>query len=212
VPEVDAVVMPWREQVHYGTRRNGYHGGLTPQELFVPVVVVSADDLEGWTPSAVRRPGWWYHSTVRREGSAVVSPPTRPVAPSPVADAAPTLFDVEDRVDVTDAVASEKLTAAVPSWIADLLASAMFAGQRRNPRVRVSDDELERLLVAFDRMGVTTWPEPRLADEAGLPAARIGRYVAQLQDLLNVDGYPVVTVTDGAVRFDRALLARQFGL
>lgn len=92
------------------------------------------------------------------------------------------------------------------------MASATFAGQRRNPLVRVSDEELERLLVAFDRMGVTTWPEPRLADEAGLPAARIGRYVAQLQDLLNVDGYPVVTVTDGTVRFDRALLVRQFSL
>ncbi len=51
-----------------------------------------------------------------------------------------------------------------------------------------------------------------LAAEAALRAARIDRYVAQLQDLLNVDGYGVVTTTGDEVRFDRALLSRQFSM
>jgi hypothetical protein len=99
-----------------------------------------------------------------------------------------------------------------PAWVEALLASELFATRRRNPRVRVGDDELRRLLTVLDAMGSMSIPENRLAEEARLPLVRIGRYVAQLQDLLNIDGYPVLTATDGAVRFDRALLERQFGL
>ncbi|MGH9227961.1 MAG: BREX-2 system phosphatase PglZ [Acidimicrobiales bacterium] len=213
VPGVDAIVMPWREQLHYGTRRNGYHGGLTPQELFVPVVTLSADDLEGWTPTAVRRPPWWYQTAVLGEPGLAPSPAARPSRPAE-APATPTLFDVDEPTPAPagDAGTVGEPAPTAPPWVPRLLASELFGAQRRNPRVRLGDDELERLLLAFDRMRNVPWPEPRLADEARLPAARIGRYIAQVQDLLNVDGYPVVTAADGAVRFDRALLERQFGL
>jgi hypothetical protein len=214
VPDVGAVVMPWREQLHYGTRRNGYHGGLTPQELFVPLVVLSADDLDGWTPTAVRRPPWWYHTSVPGAPDLSTAPQvTRPSRrPEPIA--APTLFDVDEPSPTRPALGGRAAQAPAtdPEWVRRLLSSELFATQRRNPRVRLGDDELVRLLRALDRVGSMPCPEGRLADEARLPAPRIGRYVAQVQDLLNVDGYPVVTVAEGAVRFDRALLERQFGL
>ena len=43
------VVMPWSEKVRYASRKNGYHGGATPQEVVVPLCVFSTSPcLEGW--------------------------------------------------------------------------------------------------------------------------------------------------------------------
>lgn len=226
VADGSPVVMPWREQVHYGTRRNGYHGGLTPQEVFVPLAVLAVDDLEGWPPTTTRRPTWWHHTPLG------ATSPTAPVnvAPEPAgrrpppASPAPTLFESFGGVaasDVASATAAP-LDVAAPAqapgparpatWVGRVLAAPAVAARRRNPRVRLDDDVLGRLLGVLERAGTTAVMHGRLAQEAQLPPARIGRYVAQLQDLLNVDGYAVVTVRDDEVRFDRALLERQLEL
>ena len=38
------LIAPWSERVRYGMMKNGYHGGLTPQEMVVPIVVLSGTD------------------------------------------------------------------------------------------------------------------------------------------------------------------------
>src|SRR5690606_7936802 len=96
-------------------------------------------------------------------------------------------------------------------WVERVLAAPQLA-ERRGPRIRLGDDEVRRLLAVLEAAGTTPVVHARLAQEAGLPPSRIGRYVAQLQDLLNVDGYAVVTVRDDEVRFDRGLLERQLEL
>lgn len=98
------------------------------------------------------------------------------------------------------------------AWIDALLATPLLVERRANPRVRLGDSELRRLLGVLDAAGTMAVGLARLAAEAELPAARIDRYVAQLQELLNVDGYGVVTTAGDEVRFDRALLNRQFAL
>lgn len=200
-------VLPWREQVRYGPRHNGYHGGITPRELLIPLVVLSSDDLPselGWVATSFRRPVWWQDTSVLRAAPAA-APPLPPIDQ-------PSLFE-QPTVLVPDtpppATAAEPETLA---WVEALLTADRFRQQRANPRVRVGDDELRRMLRVLDATGTMAIAEERLALEADLPAARIGRYIAQLQDLVNVDGYGVVTVADGEVRFDRALLARQFDL
>jgi hypothetical protein len=40
-----AVVMAWSERIRYGAKRNGYHGGASPQEVVVPIAVLSASEL-----------------------------------------------------------------------------------------------------------------------------------------------------------------------
>jgi hypothetical protein len=100
----------------------------------------------------------------------------------------------------------------MPGWIDSLLAVPLLVDRRANPRVRLGDPELRRLLVVLDATGTMAIGLPRLAAEAELPAARIDRYIAQLQELLNVDGYGVVTTAGDEVRFDRTLLERQFSL
>jgi hypothetical protein len=187
-------VLPWQEQLRYGPRRNGYHGGLTPKELFVPLVVLSTEDVpagSGWAPGGFRRPAWWHHTQFRAAAPALV-------ASVPVPAATPTLFDPPPPGSV--------------AWIDSLVAAPLLVERRTNPRVRLGDPELRRLLSVLDAAGTMAVPLPRLAAEAELPAARIDRYVAQLQELLNVDGYGVVTTAGNEIRFDRALLNRQFSL
>jgi hypothetical protein len=122
---------------------------------------------------------------------------------------APTLFDEPpEPIAPPEPVAR----AAEPAWVEALLASPLLAARRANPRIRVGDDELRRLLSVLDAAGSMAVGMQRLAQEADLPAARIHRYVAQLQELLNVDGYGVLTTLGDEVRLDRALLDRQFGL
>jgi hypothetical protein len=211
VADGQVAILPWQEQVRYGPRRNGYHGGMTPQELFVPLVVLSTEDVDGWTLTGTVRPPWWHHQAAQ---IPVVAPSRRPTVAAP---AAPTLFDLgagtaPDPTEVgrgSAEVAQPIGTDDGSDWIDQLLGNDVVARRRRHPRHRLGDDEVRRLLTVLDAWSGMAIDERRLAEEAALPPARIGRYVAQLQDLLNIDGYPVVTAVDGDVHFDRDLLDRQ---
>jgi hypothetical protein len=208
VTDSGRAVLPWREQLRYGPRRNGYHGGLTPKELFVPLVVLSTDDLpetSGWAPAGFRRPAWWHHTQLR--------PTAAPAAPAATGGpVAPSLFDPPPVAPPAATAATATTATPPPPWVDALLAAPLLIARRANPRVRLADPELRRLLGVLDAAGTMAVGANRLAAEAELPAARIDRYVAQLQELLNVDGYGVVTATGDEVRFDQALLVRQFAL
>ena len=55
-------------------------------------------------------------------------------------------------------------------------------------------------------------PLDRLAATTQLPATRIARYVSQLQQLVNIDGYGILTVSGEEAHFDRTLLDTQLGV
>lgn len=189
----DAVILPFVEQRFYGVRKNGYHGGYTPQELLVPVAVLSASDqLEGWQPVPFSPPAWWYRSASEK-------PPSVPLLTAPrkqPTSAAPTLFDEIER---DERIPWEKgvVAALEPFW---------------TPQIRLTPEEAEVLLRVLAESGGMATHQTRLAELSGLPQARIGRFVSQLQQLVNVDGYGVITVVNGEVRLDRPLLERQLGL
>ena len=39
------IVVPWSERIRYGSRKNGYHGGISPQEVVVPMCVMARAGL-----------------------------------------------------------------------------------------------------------------------------------------------------------------------
>lgn len=56
------VVVPWDEQLRYGTRREGYHGGVSLAEITVPVLVlvpVGSEAPSGWVVAGEQAPEWW---------------------------------------------------------------------------------------------------------------------------------------------------------
>lgn len=195
------ITVPWAEQVHYGTRRNGYHGGITPQELFVPLAVfVTGGTGDDWPARTFQPPAWWRHTP------PVVLPDTQTMVPEPVA--APEPADASDRLFNPDD--NDPGRVAPPTeWDERVLAAL---AELRPAGLRITDDDVRRLLRALDEYPGDAVPEPRLAELAGVPAPRLPGYIAQLQRLVNIDGYGIVTAANGEVRFDRELLERQLGL
>jgi hypothetical protein len=197
VVEGGSAILAFAEQLRYAPLRNGYHGGLTPAELIVPVAVLVTDDLPGWEPTAYPPPPWWHHTPARAPQPA---PLQRAAGKKRAAPLTPSLFGEEP--------AHAPPEPAAP-WLAEILEAApVAAGLARS---RLSQHDVRRLLHALDRAG-GFMSEGRLADEAALPSNRIGGYIAQLQRLVNLDGYAVVETREGEVRFDRELLERQLGL
>ena len=98
------------------------------------------------------------------------------------------------------------------AWIAGLLGSAVFAAQRRLAGRQAPDDRLVQIcLQALDeRHGCTS--RQMLAQVLGLSDVRLRRLLAGLQRLLNVDGYHIIAVDEGAgtITLNRQLLAQHF--
>ncbi len=61
IPDTKRLVAPRTEKLRYGVKKNGYHGGLSPQEMRAPIGVLCAiDELPpGWAEASVDTPGWW---------------------------------------------------------------------------------------------------------------------------------------------------------
>jgi len=195
-------VVPFREQLHYDARRNGYHGGLCPQELLIPVAVYAAKDdmLQDWSVTAFNSPAWWAGFDEPEQVATVVEAPAaaKSKRPKGVDDETPTLFDpiVEEE---TVAVPAEQ------SWVAATLAA--LAPYRRQQRLK--DDEIVKLLTALERTGDQALPIDRLATMTALPSHRMTGYISQLQSIVNIDGYSVLSVIANEVRFEKQLLDTQ---
>ena len=58
---LDEVVLAWSERLRYASKRNGYHGGCSPQEALVPVASYRHGPRmdEGWYGSDEAPPIWW---------------------------------------------------------------------------------------------------------------------------------------------------------
>ena len=70
------VVCAWSEQLRYSSKKNGYHGGVAPQEVVIPLNVFLPPriEIEGWRPAAPEQPDWWEDL----QGAAA-----KPLAPAP---------------------------------------------------------------------------------------------------------------------------------
>jgi hypothetical protein len=176
----------WSERARFGPKKNGYHGGASPQEVVVPLAVLAAPtaSLEGWEEAALRYPDWWQGApeAAARPAAAPARPRPRP-AP---ARQQGTLFD--------DTAMPSMIPA--PVWIDALLASEVYLAQKAaSGRVAPADERIRALLEALDdRGGKLT--QPALAQRLGLSPVRIRGTVAAVRRLLNVDGYDVLTLDE----------------
>ncbi|AVA36305.1 BREX-2 system phosphatase PglZ [Cupriavidus metallidurans] len=78
-----AVVCLWGERSRYAGRKNGYHGGLSPQEVTVPlsVFVPSGASLSGWTPAPPNQPEWWELPPILPTQKSTSVAPPQPLCP-----------------------------------------------------------------------------------------------------------------------------------
>ena len=103
---------------------------------------------------------------------------------------------------------------AGPAWIAELLGAETFAAQRAAAsRSQVPGERVVAILAALDDAGGKLLQDA-LARRVNIAPVRLRGTLAVMRQLLNVDGYPVLSVHEdtGDVVLDVALLREQFGL
>ncbi len=205
----NAVVCLWGESTRYGGRKNGYHGGLSPQEVTVPlsVLVPLGLNLPGWTPAPPAQPEWWELPPIPKsnESKTAVALPTRIAGRRATAQAdQPGLF--------TDAELPPTPAPAAQDWIAVLLGGPIYASQRQlAARVALPDEKMRALLTALSERGGKL-SRAALAQRLSLPEVRLGGMLSAVRRILNVDQTPVLVIDEaaGTVELNIALLQQQF--
>lgn len=195
----DRIICAWSEHLRYSSKKNGYHGGVSPQEVVVPlsVFVPSLGSLEGWKPAPPSQPEWWEESVVPEMPAAPSVPKPKKRKPEGTGD----LFGGEEPVAQVD-------------WIAALLASPTYQQQRQlAARVAPRDEDVRGLLEALDGRGGKLG-KAALAQRLGMPLLRVSGFVNAARRVLNVDQSPVLALDESSaqVELNRELLDVQFQL
>src|SRR5262249_168853 len=75
VTGVARIIALWSETVRYSQKKQGYHGGVTPQEVLVPLAVLVPQHrtIAGWEALPEREPVWWSQGEVARP-EALITP------------------------------------------------------------------------------------------------------------------------------------------
>ncbi len=208
------LIAPWSERVRYGSKKNGYHGGLAPQEMIVPIAVLSStDDLpKGWSEQPIDTPAWWDEPSPEPATSVQPIPPLKPTKPQ----AKGTLFDLEDVNSQLSAVSSplEEGKTPVPKWVVRLLTCPVFEEQKRlGGRGVPGDAVLTKLLSVLDQRG-GKMTSAALARALEFPPVRLPGLLAKAERILNVDGYDVLRRDEASdtIELNRDLLLKQFDL
>jgi hypothetical protein len=206
LPDGGRVIVPWSERLRYGPKKNGYHGGATPQEMLIPIGILwpELQPPDGLAELPPDLPAWWTEPTLTHPAGIVVEQPLRQGRDH---RAPPTLFDQPKPALVPPAPLPEP-------WIDALLRSDVFAVQKKlASRARIDEVVLQRVLIAMNSRG-GSMTMPALAGAIGVPEHRLPGLVAVMQRLLNVEGYAILDRQDAAntVVLNIPLLKKQFEL
>jgi len=194
--EGSRLIAPFCEMLRYtANRRLGYHGGLTSQECVAPVAVLAPAlmTIEGWEILPETAPDWWFDGEAAMQ---VERPKARKAGKrkDPQMQVLPLFEDIPG------------------DWVRVLLESSIFAEQMSTFAGRLKQDQVEKSLrVLADRNLVLL--KGVLAQRLELSGLRIDGWIASLQRILNVEGYPVLSVDSSqTVRLNLPLLREQFDI
>ena len=197
------IIVPWTEKLRYGAKKNGYHGGATPQEMVIPIGLFWGDiePPAGFDAMPMDLPEWWTEPTSASAEPVAVKPPSKKSKKSkkPIE---PTLFKI-----------SETPTSETrPQWVDGLLSSEILSRQKQMAgRARVTDEQIEMVVMSLSNRG-GTMTGAALAGALGLPAHRLSGMLALMQRILNVEGYAILDRQDSSdtVVLNIQLLKKQF--
>jgi hypothetical protein len=205
------VVAAVDEVIHYTPKRAGYHGGASPAEVVIPVITllpsVSLLPSEWAAYDAVGHAPLWWHPPVAAPVTSAQPQPVRSTGRKRQAQAVrhddSALFAVGELVSAT--------TGSDASLGAQIVGSPRMASQREFVRRAPDDVSVAALIDGLAQEGRKA-NVAEAADMVGEPPVRMSGYLAHVARLLNVDGYPVLRITDDhqTVELNVPLLKEQF--
>lgn len=193
------IVVPWSEKLRYGTKKTGYHGGITPQEMIIPIAVLTTSDQvpKGWTEAPIDTPVWWEELVITPD--AIAEPIVRPE--DVYADLGP-LFQQAQSISSS------------PDWIASLLTVSLYQAQyKKAGRLAPNPDAMRVLLTLLERNHFQLKLSSIIRALNFAPSQ--GRsFIGSAQRVLNIDGHAILTInrTENTVVLNQRLLIQQFGL
>lgn len=202
-----ACVVAADERVRYGGRHAGYHGGVTVQELACPLHLLvhtgSDEGLTDWVPLDFSVPRWWRFDLESGDPAPRTNTVPRP--------------RTRQRAE---AVGETGLFVPVSgSWLEGLFASEVYKAQRSNAgRAQLSDAQVKQIIDSMLGQGQggaapAKITEQALASRLELSISDTRRRVTLLRNLLNVDGYEVLSQSDrDSLALDVELLKTQFAI
>lgn len=212
------LIAPWTERLRYSKgSRNGYHGGLTPQEMVIPISVLAASQNlpRGWVEAPVDTPDWWEQPD---QEHPVEETPEK-IKPIQKKDKG-LLFDIhgEEEVEKPQPESRPEIKAEqqdpAAAWLKALLASPLLEDQKKLAGRAVPPDPLlAQLLSALNSRGgkITS---TALAKSLQIPPFRLRGLLAVVQRMLNIDGFAVLARDEASdtIELNRELLLKQFDL
>jgi hypothetical protein len=205
------VILPWSEKIRYAAKKMGYHGGGTPQEIIIPVGVYrnagDTNPVEGWSEVPRQEPAWWrLDAAPGRVAEEVPATPVKKGKRQKQDRHTPDLFE--------QAPKEEAPPESGDPWITALFTSPVYAQTRlRAGRVVIGEDKLQRLLKVLAEGGGQQMVGA-LVQALGIPSIRMNGFLAGAQKLLNVDGYPILSIDrpSKTVKLNIKSLKQQFEL
>ncbi|PZH06874.1 BREX-2 system phosphatase PglZ [Streptomyces sp. NTH33] len=196
------ITAAWRDDLRYTSRQAGYHGGASLAEVTVPVLAFVPSDSRipaGWTvlPAEDTVPEWW-----RTEAEPAPAQAPEPAARGRGRKAEPqteSLFPQDGHGSLGE----------------QTVRSAPYRAQRDFVRLPPGDTAvaaaLDALLAAGGRLSPAAVAAAAQA-ATGKSQRNPERFVTVLERLLNIDGYPVLQLTESGrtVHLDKELLRQQF--
>lgn len=232
VAEGGDLIVPWSETLRYTSRKAGYHGGISPQELLVPLAVLAPHGVEipGWSVAEGTLPSWWEGDVERPSSGRPDRATTQTMEEeTPAANTVPAAGVESGPVQRSlfedpGPLATELTPEPIPDGTTEALNQGPWANLFGTPlwqaqAERASAGVLGRRQQLVELLDLLELHGGRLSVDAVSRSLNVGRprlrsLVSQFQRLLNVDGYPVLDFDEvaGELHFDRPLLDEQFSL
>lgn len=206
-----SVTCLWSESVRYAGRKNGYHGGVSLQEVTVPlsVLVPFGMTLPEWQPALPAQPEWWDLPSMATSQTTI---PQQTLVPRPASRRPAPPLGQEQLFDTSMAPIPTASSAQAQDWIDILLQSQVYVSQRSlAARVAPPNDQMRKLLTALDERGGKL-SRAALAQRLVIPEIRLNGMLSAVRRILNVDQATVLFVDEvaGTVELNRTLLLQQF--
>lgn len=203
----NAVVLPWAERLRYTKSKSmGYHGGASLQEVVIPLgVFVNSGHVEalpGWVEVPAHLPEWWHvESVVTGKKGSYVTPAqeggtaTNQVAKkSKKAKASAAVAEVMDDLFASTVDVAPSGSAQSSFWIEALFSSSVYQQVKsRAGRNAIKEEQLRALIELLDQQQGQAM-EAVVLRHLAIPKLRLRGFLAGAQKLLNIDGYPILSV------------------